>query len=202
MVIQRSPSTCDSWPRSARSVNACPRGLAQSLTCPISATGMSQALTAAIYLLVCRETGEPGAFPGSAFIYNNFDDCTYAPSLADLSVWAATQDHCANEDFVHCNGDVYMFRYFWPQLGEYFGMKVCVCIFLSHSLDETPRPPRQAFQTVQMFDKDTQAKSQWWNGRKIKGKFGRQSVGSTAARLKHSTGVHGHSLIGRWVRPG
>ncbi|EKG11792.1 hypothetical protein MPH_11288 [Macrophomina phaseolina MS6] len=87
------------------------------------ATGMSQALTAAIYLLVCKEDGDPGAFPGSAFIFDHFDDCSYAPSLADLSVWASTQEHCANEDFVHCNGDVYMFRYFWPHLAAYFGVK-------------------------------------------------------------------------------
>ncbi|GME64624.1 uncharacterized protein K452DRAFT_275951 [Neofusicoccum parvum] len=88
------------------------------------ATGMSQALTVAIYLLVCREMGEPGAFPGSAFIYDNFDDCSYAPSLADMTVWATTQSQCANEDFVHCNGDVYMFRHFWPYLGAYFGMEI------------------------------------------------------------------------------
>lgn len=85
---------------------------------------MSMALTLAIYMLCCREMGQVPIFPGNKLFYSTADDCSYAPSLADMAVWAVTSEDAKNEAFNHTNGDVFLWKYFWPRLGEYFGIDV------------------------------------------------------------------------------
>jgi hypothetical protein len=89
---------------------------------------MAEALTLALYLLICRETGEQIRFPGNEFYYNAIDDNSYAPSLAEMSIWATVNDHTKNEDFNHQNGDVFSWRWLFPRLGKYFGLDVCIII--------------------------------------------------------------------------
>ncbi|KAL6411957.1 hypothetical protein AUP68_04337 [Ilyonectria robusta] len=86
--------------------------------------GMSAALTLAIYILCCKENGKVPVFPGNKFFFNSVDDSSYAPSLADMSVWASTGEHTKNEAFNHTNGDVIVWKYFWPKLGKYFGVEI------------------------------------------------------------------------------
>ncbi|OAL44489.1 hypothetical protein IQ07DRAFT_684754 [Pyrenochaeta sp. DS3sAY3a] len=86
--------------------------------------GMSEAITTALYFLICRELGEVPVFPGNSYFYNCVDDCSSAKGLADLSVWAMTNEHTKDEAFNHVNGDTYVWRYTWPQLGAYFGVEV------------------------------------------------------------------------------
>ncbi|KAL5355843.1 NAD-dependent epimerase/dehydratase [Aspergillus floccosus] len=88
------------------------------------ANGMSEALTIAIYLLICRELNQPGQFPGNEYFWNSIDDNSYSPSLADLTVWATTQEHCKNEVFNHCNGDVFVWKYLWQDVAKYFDVEV------------------------------------------------------------------------------
>ena len=78
----------------------------------------------ALYFLICRELGQPAPFPGNSYFYNAVDDCSSAKGLADLSVWATTQEHTKDEAFNHVNGDTYVWRYFWPRIGAYFGAEV------------------------------------------------------------------------------
>lgn len=78
----------------------------------------------ALYFLICRELGQPAIFPGNAYSYNLVDDCSSAKGLADLSVWSMTQEHTKDEAFNHVNGDTYIWRYFWPRIGAYFGVEV------------------------------------------------------------------------------
>lgn len=85
---------------------------------------MSAALTFAIYILCCRERGHVPMFPGNKLFYHSVDDSSYAPSLADMNVWAATNAHTKNEAFNHTNGDVIVWKYFWPKLAQYFGVEV------------------------------------------------------------------------------
>ncbi|PKX88822.1 SDR family oxidoreductase [Aspergillus novofumigatus IBT 16806] len=82
------------------------------------------ALTIVIYMLICRELNEPAKFPGNEYFWNSVDDSSYAPSLADLSVWAVSHDHCKDEAFNHVNGDVFVWKYLWQDIAEYFGLKV------------------------------------------------------------------------------
>jgi hypothetical protein len=94
--------------------------------------GMSQALTLALYILVCKEQGEVPIFPGNKYVYNAVDDNSFAGGLADISVWATTNEHTKNEDFVHVNGDCFVWRYFFQKIGKYFGVDV------SHSTENLP----------------------------------------------------------------
>lgn len=86
--------------------------------------GMSEALTLALYMLVCRETGETPRFPGNKYFYNCVDDNTYAVSLADMTIWATSSENTKNEAFNHANGDTFIWRYFFPRIGQYFGVEV------------------------------------------------------------------------------
>ena len=85
---------------------------------------MSQALTLALYFLICLETGEVPRFPGNKYFYNCVDDSSYAPSIADLSVWAMTNPKAANHAFNHANGDTFVWRYFFERIGNYFTLEV------------------------------------------------------------------------------
>lgn len=85
---------------------------------------MSMALTLAIYFLTCKELGHTPMFPGNKFFYNAVDDASYAPSIADMSVWASTHEHTKNEAFNHNNGDYIVWKYFWARLGKHFGIEV------------------------------------------------------------------------------
>lgn len=86
--------------------------------------GMSECLTLALYMLVSKEIGETPRFPGNKFFYNCVDDNSYAVSLADMTVWATTSQHTKNEAFSHANGDTFVWRYFFPRVGSYFGLEV------------------------------------------------------------------------------
>lgn len=99
---------------------------------------MSAALTLAIYALCCKELGQIPVFPGNKFFYNAVDDCSYAPSIADMSVWASTNDHTKNEAFTHTNGDVFVWKYFWPKILSYLGIEVSLPLSFSFSLSIFP----------------------------------------------------------------
>ena len=85
---------------------------------------MSEAITLALYVLVSKEMGEVLRFPGNKYFYNSVDDNSYAVSLADMSVWAASHEHTKNEAFNHANGDTFVWRYFWRYIGKYWGVHV------------------------------------------------------------------------------
>ncbi|KAJ5485712.1 hypothetical protein N7530_000012 [Penicillium desertorum] len=87
------------------------------------ANGMSEALSIAVYFLLCRELSSPAHFPGNEFLWEGVDDKSYAPSIADLAVFASTHDHCANQIFNHANGDVIVWKNFWPKIAQYYGLK-------------------------------------------------------------------------------
>ncbi|KAL3474864.1 hypothetical protein BJX99DRAFT_271465 [Aspergillus californicus] len=87
------------------------------------ANGMSEALTIAIYMLICRELNQPATFPGNEYFWNSIDDNSYAPSLADLTVWATTHDNCRDEAFNHVNGDVFVWKHLWQDIAAYFGLE-------------------------------------------------------------------------------
>lgn len=83
---------------------------------------MSEVLTIVIYMLICRELSQPAHFPGNEYFWNCIDDNSYAPSLADLSVWAATAPNTKDEAFNHVNGDVFVWKHMWQDLAAYLGI--------------------------------------------------------------------------------
>lgn len=78
----------------------------------------------AVYLLIQAELSGTAPFPGNSYVLDTIEDVSYPPSMADLSVWATTQEHTKNEAFNSTIGDIFVWRYFFPKLAEYFGTEV------------------------------------------------------------------------------
>lgn len=84
--------------------------------------GMNSALTYALYILTCKKMGEDPKMPTNQIYWDGYDDCSYAPLIADLTFFVSTNPACANQAFNATNGDYFCWRYMWPRLTEYFGI--------------------------------------------------------------------------------
>ncbi|KAL6232492.1 hypothetical protein BDW75DRAFT_247124 [Aspergillus navahoensis] len=87
------------------------------------ANGMSEVITVAIYMLVCQELKQPPLFPGNEYFWHAIDDNSYAPSLADMSVWAVSEPRCKNQIFNHTNGDVFVWKHIWKDFAAFLGVE-------------------------------------------------------------------------------
>src|ERR1700743_3663098 len=74
---------------------------------------MNMGSTLALYATICRETGRPFRFPGSAAQWNGLTDMTDARLLAKHLLWAAATPAGANEAFNVVNGDVFRWGGMW-----------------------------------------------------------------------------------------
>lgn len=88
------------------------------------ATGnaMNMVLTLCAYATICKEQGLPFVFPGSETQWNGVTDVTDAELLAEQIIWAGTTDAGHNEPFNIANGDVFRWRWLWPQVAAFFGL--------------------------------------------------------------------------------
>jgi nucleoside-diphosphate-sugar epimerase len=84
---------------------------------------MNMGVTLAVYATICRETGRPFRFPGSAVQWNSLTDMTDARLLARHLEWAATTPAARNQAFNVVNGDVFRWSWMWTRLAEYFGLE-------------------------------------------------------------------------------
>ena len=84
---------------------------------------MNMGQTLAAQATLCRELGLPFTFPGSETQWNSVTDMTDADLLAEHMLWAATDEHTANEAFNVVNGDVFRWRSLWPRLAAWFGVE-------------------------------------------------------------------------------
>jgi nucleoside-diphosphate-sugar epimerase len=87
------------------------------------ANAMNMGFTLAVYATLCRERNEPFIFPGSQEQWNALTDVTDARLLAEHLEWAATTPAARNHAFNVVNGDVFRWRWLWPQLAAYFGVR-------------------------------------------------------------------------------
>ncbi|MCH1865622.1 SDR family oxidoreductase [Nocardioides sp. CFH 31398] len=94
---------------------------------------MNIAQTLAAYAAICRETGRPFTFPGSATQWDGLTDVTSADLLADQLVWAATTPAAADTAFNTANGDVFRWRWLWPRLADALGVT-------PEGFEDEPRP--------------------------------------------------------------
>jgi nucleoside-diphosphate-sugar epimerase len=83
---------------------------------------MNMGSTLATYATLCRETGRPFVFPGSAVQWNGLTDMTDARLLARHLEWAATHPAARNQDFNVVNGDVFRWNWMWTRLAGWFGI--------------------------------------------------------------------------------
>jgi len=84
---------------------------------------MNMGLTLAVYATLCKQTGQPFIFPGSATQWHGVTDMTDARLLASHLEWAATHVQGQNQDFNVVNGDVFRWKWMWSQLADYFGLQ-------------------------------------------------------------------------------
>ena len=103
---------------------------------------MNMAVTLAIYASICRQTGRPFLFPGSATQLRSVTDVTDARLLARHLAWAATEPRAANTPFNVVNGDLFRWERMWARIAAYFG------------LEPAPYPGRPTPLQTQMADID------------------------------------------------
>ncbi len=84
---------------------------------------MNMGVTLAAYATICKETGRPFIFPGSAAQWNGLVDMTDARLLARHLAWAATAPAARDQAFNVVNGDVFRWSWMWPRLAGWFGLQ-------------------------------------------------------------------------------
>jgi len=84
---------------------------------------MNMGVTLAVYATICRETGRPFVFPGSAAQWNGLTDMTDARLLASHLEWAATTGAARNQAFNVVNGDVFRWSWMWGRIAGWFGLE-------------------------------------------------------------------------------
>lgn len=84
---------------------------------------MNMGFTLAAYATICRITGRPFLFPGSAAQWNSLTDMTDARLLARHLEWASTTPAARNQALNIVNGDVFRWSWMWPRLADWFGIE-------------------------------------------------------------------------------
>lgn len=97
---------------------------------------MNMGSTLAVYASLCRETGRPFVFPGSPNQWHGLTDVTDARQLARHLHWAGTTAAARNQDFNIVNGDVFRWKWLWPDLATWFGIEAAPYPEAALSLDE------------------------------------------------------------------
>ena len=82
---------------------------------------MNMGVTLAVYATICRETGRPFVFPGSAVQWNSLTDMTDSGLLGRHLLWSAVTERAHNQAFNVVNGDVFRWKWMWGRLADYFG---------------------------------------------------------------------------------
>lgn len=92
---------------------------------------MNLAMVIAVYAAISKELGLPLRFPGKPGAYDSLIEMTDAGLLAKATVWAATDERCANQAFNINNGDLFRWREMWPKIARFFDLAVAPPLPLS-----------------------------------------------------------------------
>ena len=85
---------------------------------------MNLTMVIAVYAAISKELGLPLRFPGRPGAYDSLLEMTDAGLLARATVWAATDERCANQAFNINNGDLFRWSEMWPKIAASFGLEV------------------------------------------------------------------------------
>ncbi|MFV5690720.1 hypothetical protein ACM55K_01705 [Flavobacterium sp. LT1R49] len=97
---------------------------------------MTLGTTLAVYASICKETGKPFHWPGSAAQWNGLSDVTDARVLAEHLIWASTTEAARNEAFNVVNGDFFRWKWLWKKLAASFGIEAIGYDGTIHPLEE------------------------------------------------------------------
>ncbi|MGN5375018.1 SDR family oxidoreductase [Sphingomonas hankookensis] len=84
---------------------------------------MNMGTTLAVHATLCRATGRPFVFPGSAAQWQGLTDMTDAGQLAEHLLWAAETDGAHDQAFNIVNGDVFRWQWMWQRIADWFGVE-------------------------------------------------------------------------------
>ncbi len=84
---------------------------------------MNMGTTLAVYATLCRETGRPFTFPGSAAQWSGLTDMTDAGQLARQLLWATGTTAAHDQAFNIVNGDVFRWQWMWSRIADWFGIE-------------------------------------------------------------------------------
>ncbi|MEG2033627.1 MAG: EscU/YscU/HrcU family type III secretion system export apparatus switch protein, partial [Janthinobacterium sp.] len=128
---------------------------------------MNLGTTLAVYATICKETGRPFQFPGSAAQWNGMSDVTDARMLAKQLVWAADTDASRNEAFNIVNGDVFRWSWLWPKLAAFFGVEAAglpeTMAPLAGRMHDAPARWRAIAQQHDLVELDVGRLASWWH---------------------------------------
>ena len=85
---------------------------------------MNLAMVIAVYASMSKELGLPLRFPGKPGAYDTLLEMTDAGLLARATVWAATNERCANQAFNINNGDLFRWNEMWPKIARFFELEI------------------------------------------------------------------------------
>lgn len=84
---------------------------------------MNMGTTLAVYASICKFTGSPFKWPGSAAQWAGLSDVVDARLLAKQLIWAVKTPEAHNEAFNVANGDVFRWSWLWKQLAAWFDIE-------------------------------------------------------------------------------
>ena len=84
---------------------------------------MNLGTTLAAYASICKATGRPFRWPGSAAQWNGLSDVTDARLLAKQLIWASTTEAARDTAFNVVNGDVWRWSWLWGRIADWFGVE-------------------------------------------------------------------------------
>lgn len=131
------------------------------------ANAMNMVLTLSVYANICKELGQPFIFPGSETQWNGVTDVTDAELLGEQLIWASTSPEGENEAFNIANGDVFRWRWMWPQIAAFFDVEW-------EGFNGTPRPLDARMQGMDevwatiaernnLAERDVTRLASWWH---------------------------------------
>ena len=128
---------------------------------------MNMALTLSVYASICKELGQPFIFPGSAMQWNGLTDVTDADLMSEQMIWAATHPEARNESFNTANGDVFRWRWLWPQLAEFFGVEWEGFVDQPRTLEVQMAGKESVWYNIaekySLVEKDVTRLASWWH---------------------------------------
>ncbi|WP_322101466.1 SDR family oxidoreductase [Paraburkholderia sp. J41] len=132
---------------------------------PGNAMNMGQTL--AVYATLCRHSGEPFVFPGSAAQWNGLTDMTDARLLARHLEWASTTEAGRNQDFNVVNGDVFRWKTMWRELADYFGVEAAPFDGTVRPLEGRMQHAARAWREIAaqhaLKEADVERLASWWH---------------------------------------
>lgn len=84
---------------------------------------MNMGTTLAVYASLCKASGRPFRFPGSAAQWNGLTDMTDARQLAHHLLWTVETPAAADQAFNVVNGDVFRWRWMWERIAGWFDLE-------------------------------------------------------------------------------